>query len=29
VKSFMRRGLTRVREYMNIEAEGVSARADV
>jgi RNA polymerase sigma-70 factor (ECF subfamily) len=26
VKSFMRRGLIRVREYMNIDAEGVSAR---
>ena len=26
VKSFMRRGLIKVREYMNIEAEGVSAR---
>ena len=25
VKSFMRRGLIKVREYMNIEAEGVSA----
>jgi RNA polymerase sigma factor (sigma-70 family) len=27
VKSFMRRGLIQVREYMNIDAEGVSARA--
>jgi RNA polymerase sigma-70 factor (ECF subfamily) len=27
VKSFMRRGLIRVREYMNIDAEGVSASA--
>jgi len=27
VKSFMRRGLIRVREQMNIEAEGVSSRA--
>jgi RNA polymerase sigma factor (sigma-70 family) len=27
VKSFMRRGLIRVREYMNIGAEGVSVRA--
>jgi len=26
VKSFMRRGLIRIREYMNLEAEGVSAR---
>jgi RNA polymerase sigma-70 factor (ECF subfamily) len=26
VKSFMRRGLIRVREFMNIDAEGVSAR---
>ncbi|MDP9082226.1 MAG: sigma-70 family RNA polymerase sigma factor [Pseudomonadota bacterium] len=26
VKSFMRRGLIKVREYMNIDAEGVSAR---
>jgi RNA polymerase sigma-70 factor, ECF subfamily len=26
VKSFMRRGLIKVREYMNVEAEGVSAR---
>jgi RNA polymerase sigma-70 factor (ECF subfamily) len=26
VKSFMRRGLIKVREYMNLEAEGVSAR---
>jgi RNA polymerase sigma-70 factor, ECF subfamily len=26
VKSFMRRGLIRVREYMNIDAEGVSVR---
>jgi RNA polymerase sigma-70 factor (ECF subfamily) len=26
VKSFMRRGLIKVREYMNIEAEGVSTR---
>jgi RNA polymerase sigma-70 factor (ECF subfamily) len=26
VKSFMRRGLIKVREHMNIEAEGVSAR---
>jgi len=25
VKSFMRRGLIKVRELMNIEAEGVSA----
>jgi RNA polymerase sigma-70 factor (ECF subfamily) len=29
VKSFMRRGLIRVREYMNVEAEGVSASARV
>jgi RNA polymerase sigma-70 factor (ECF subfamily) len=29
VKSFMRRGLMRVRELMNLDAEGVSARADV
>jgi RNA polymerase sigma-70 factor, ECF subfamily len=27
VKSFMRRGLIQVRKYMNIDAEGVSARA--
>ena len=26
VKSFMRRGLIKVRELMNVEAEGVSAR---
>jgi RNA polymerase sigma-70 factor (ECF subfamily) len=26
VKSFMRRGLIKMREYMNLEAEGVSAR---
>jgi RNA polymerase sigma-70 factor (ECF subfamily) len=26
VKSFMRRGLIKVREHMNIEAEGASAR---
>jgi len=26
VKSFMRRGLIKVREYMNVDAEGVSAR---
>jgi hypothetical protein len=26
VKSFMRRGLIRVREFMNIDAESVSAR---
>ncbi len=29
VKSFMRRGLIKVREYMNIDAEGVAARANV
>jgi RNA polymerase sigma-70 factor (ECF subfamily) len=29
VKSFMRRGLIRVREYMNIDAEGVAAGANV
>jgi len=29
VKSFMRRGLIKVREYMNIDAEGVSASARV
>ena len=29
VKSFMRRGLIRVREFMNVEAEGVSASARV
>jgi RNA polymerase sigma-70 factor (ECF subfamily) len=29
VKSFMRRGLMRVRQHMNVDAEGVSARADV
>jgi RNA polymerase sigma-70 factor (ECF subfamily) len=29
VKSLMRRGLIRVREYMNIDAEGVAARANV
>jgi RNA polymerase sigma-70 factor, ECF subfamily len=28
VKSLMRRGLLRVREYMNIEIEGVAGRAD-
>jgi RNA polymerase sigma-70 factor (ECF subfamily) len=28
VKSLMRRGLSRVREHMNIEGEGVSGRAD-
>ncbi len=28
VKSLMRRGLTRVRELMNIEIEGISGRAD-
>jgi hypothetical protein len=28
VKSLMRRGLMRVREYMNIEIEGVAGRAD-
>jgi hypothetical protein len=26
VKSFMRRGLIKVREYMNVDAAGVSAR---
>jgi RNA polymerase sigma-70 factor, ECF subfamily len=29
VKSFMRRGLIRVREYMNIEADGASGRGSV
>ena len=29
VKSFMRRGLIKVREFMNIEGERVSARSDV
>jgi RNA polymerase sigma-70 factor (ECF subfamily) len=29
VKSFMRRGLIKVREFMNIDVEGVSARSDV
>ena len=29
VKSFMRRGLIKVREYMNIDAEGVAARTNV
>jgi len=29
VKSFMRRGLIKVREYMNVDAEGVSAGARV
>ena len=29
VKSFMRRGLIKVREYMNVDAEGVSASARV
>ena len=29
VKSFMRRGLIKVREYMNIDAEGVSASARI
>jgi RNA polymerase sigma-70 factor (ECF subfamily) len=29
VKSFMRRGLIKVREYMNIDAEGVAARVNV
>jgi RNA polymerase sigma-70 factor, ECF subfamily len=28
VKSLMRRGLLRVREYMNIEIEGVAGRTD-